>query len=211
MGVLSRSHPALIYWRALTEPRDLWDCDNHGDQCKYDKAHSDDCIDYVTFPAVFKSLNQDRSIEQSLASPIALWRSSASGAVVFSETLFGGRPNVGVSDLVDGFNVTCAAGTFELPSTPLEKNTFVGKSDGDDEDNPVLKAMGNLADTLGPFALPLAPLVVAYVAWDETFGSWEVGSAQKQATDMFDTMAAPVAQFFEWFLGAIMGIGSPAA
>lgn len=204
-AVLSRSHPALIYWRALTEPRDMWDCDAHGDQCKYDKAHTDDCIDHVTFPAVFMRLNQDRSIEQSLASPLALWRSTASGAKVFSEALFDGIPNTASSDLVDGFNVTCDPGTFEAPAPAVGKNTFVGEDDDEDGDSPVLKAMGNLADSLGPLALPLAPLVVAYVAFDELLSTYELGTIQKQAARMVDRFVSPLATFFEWFFGAILG------
>merc|ERR1712146_457879 len=54
-----------------------------------------------------------RDIKDSLAHPTALWRTSASGAVVFSESLFGSKPTSSTSDLIDGFNLTCSPGTFE--------------------------------------------------------------------------------------------------
>merc|ERR1711988_928661 len=197
-AVLSRSHPALIYWRSLSEPRDEWDCDIHGDLCKYDVAHPDDCIDHVTFPAYFAGANTARDIKDSLAHPTALWRTSASGAVVFSESLFGSKATSSTSDLIDGFNLTCSPGTFETEVEEITPTTFVGDTE-EEESSPVLAAMGNLADGLGPFALPLAPLVVAYVTMDQVFDNFDSSSVQELLAGIVDTGAKPIAKFLSGF------------
>lgn len=206
-AVVSRSHPALIYWRALSEPRADWDCDGFGDQCKYDSAHPDDCIDYVTFPAKF-SWGGARQVGDSLGSAAASWRSATSGAVVFSEALFGARPKSATIDLIDGFEVNCGAGTtYEAADNgTYTGTTLVTDDDGDiEEESRVLETLGTLFDTIGPLALPLVPLVVAYVAFDEITDAFKPTEVRKDIEEALDAAARPFVQLFERLFDVLFG------
>jgi len=218
-AVLSRSHPALVYWRALTEPRDFWECDAFGDQCKYDAAHPDDCIDAVTFPIKFTG----RTLAESLANGGAVWRSELSGAVVFSEALFGARPKSATIDLIDGFEANCAADVSFQTASGMATTAVVNGStvsligrtisvqddaaaDANYEDGSrVVELLGNLFDTIGPAALPLLPLVVAYVAFDEFFEQYKSGELTKNFVSAVDGLTKGPVVAFERLFDVLFG------
>merc|ERR1712146_469403 len=171
----------------------------------YDKAHADDCIDSVTFSSSF-SWGGNRSVTDSIGSASAAWRSSMSGAVVFSEALFGGRPKSALTDLVDGFTVSCQAGvTYEPNGTRVGTNVVVDKDDAGEsvEDSRVLDTLGTLFDTVGPLALPLAPLVVLYVVVDEITDKFSPNEIQNTITSAIDWAAGPFVRLTDAALTAL--------